>query len=120
MEHRRARVVLGFVVAALWLPAIGLFMDWYSGVWARASTLLSVPLTVFVAVPIYLVVRKRISFLICAFAGVGIGALGALPWALDGNTRAAMNLAPILMVVGFISSILFWLIAVWKNGPRTT
>jgi hypothetical protein len=121
MNVQRLRVVLGFVVAALWLPSLSLLIeDWYSAWWVGMVLAWTGPLTIFVAVPLYLLVRKRISFRLCAGAGLCVGLLGAVPWVLENNPKAALNFAPVMMAVGLVSSILFWIIAVWKNAPRAT
>ena len=112
-----ARIVLAFIAAALWLPAL---------VYLRAQTpaemfgarfplLLTVPLTIFVAVPAFLAMRARVSLVLCAAMGMAIGALGALLFLLTTHWEAAVNWAPAFFGCGLVSSLLFWVIGVWRN-----
>jgi len=111
------RLILGFFTAALWLPLLAYILDstYYGEFWAFAIAFYTVPLTIFVALPAYFLVRKRISFLLCVGMGCVIGVIGAFIFFLVTNPLAAMNWAPGLISAGIMSSIVFWVIAIWKN-----
>lgn len=112
------RVVLGFVVAALWLPAVLYFTDRTYGQFLFVmSAIFTVPLVLFVAVPLYYVWRRRITFGRCLASGFVIGALGALAFLAMTNPQAAFNWSPGLISAGAVTSIIFWAIAVWKRDP---
>ena len=76
---------------------------------------LTVPLTLFVAVPTYWFFREHVGLLACMIVGVGIGAIGCLLFWAATNTLAALNWAPLLLGAGLVSSVLFWFVALWRN-----
>jgi hypothetical protein len=110
------RLVLGFVVAALWLPAYAYVLSRSlveSG--AVLVAMFTVPLTLFVAAPLYWALRERVGFLACICAGLCVGAIGCLLFWLSTNTLAALNWSPLLLAAGLVSSFLFWVVALWGN-----
>jgi hypothetical protein len=117
------RIVLGFIAAALWLPVLELVAGEISGgygrFWFGMTAMFTVPLTVLVAVPLFYVWRRRITFWRCVFAGLVIGIIGAGLFLLTTNPLAALNWSPLLIVVGVLSSLVFWAIAVWRNPTLT-
>lgn len=114
---RILRVVFGFLVAALWLPVVTYLRAPTPGeeFFARAPLVLTVPLTLFVAVPVFLVLKQRASFLVCVLAGAVVGAVGAILFLLVTNWEAGINWAAALVGCGVISSVLFWLVAIWRS-----
>lgn len=119
-KHRR--VILGFAVAALWLPLLG-FLLGKSGEgiwWFNISLLVTGPLTILLAVPAYILLRRRAGLFVCTFGGLAIGALGAIALSLVTHPLAAGNTAPLFVVSGAISGIVFWLVALWRPGNVTT
>jgi hypothetical protein len=111
------RVVLGFAVAALWLPVVLYFTAGdYHAFWFVMTASFTVPLTLFVAVPVYYFWRRRITFFRCLSAGFVIGTLGALVFLAMTNPQAALNWSPGLIGSGILTSIMFWVIAIWNNG----
>jgi putative effector of murein hydrolase len=111
------RVVLGFAVAALWLPVLLYFTAGdYGAFWLFMTASFTVPLTLFVAVPLYYFWRRRITFWRCILAGFAIGAIGALAFLAMTHPEAALNWSPGLIGSGVVTSLVFWFIAVWKNG----
>jgi len=116
-----ARIVLGFIAAALWLPGLLYILasspaEEFA---ARPPLLFTVPLTVFFAVPAFLFLKKRPSFLLCVSAGAAIGGIGALLFLLTTHLEAALNWAPALIGCGLVSSVLFWLVAIWRNRDNS-
>ena len=111
------RIVVAFTVAALWFPSLSYFMSGeYGPFWFFMIALYTAPLTLLVAVPLHYFNRKRITFLFCVLVGLGIGLLGVLSfWAMS-NQLAAQNWAPLLIGTGIVSSVLFWVIGIWRNG----
>ena len=114
---RMLRVVLGFLVAALWLPVFTYLQaptpaDEF---FARAPLVLTVPLTLFVAVPMFLMLKQHASFLVCVLSGAVVGAIGALLFMLVTHWEAGINWAPALVGCGVISSVLFWVVAIWRS-----
>ena len=111
------RLVLGFVVAALWLPVLLYFTAGdYGQFWFAMTAAFTAPLTLFIAAPLYYVWRRRITFLRCLAAGLVVGALGALAFLAMTNAQAAINWSPGLIGAGVVTSIIFWAIAVWNNS----
>jgi len=117
------RIVLGFAAAAMWLPLLqlmaGELADGYGLFWFGMTAMFMVPLTVLVAVPLFYVWRRRITFWRCVFAGLVIGIVGAVIFLLTTNPLAALNWSPLLILVGVLSSLVFWVVAVWRNPALT-
>ncbi len=115
-KHRR--VILGFAIAALWLPLLGALLGkngegtW----WFNMSLLATGALTILLAAPAYILLRRRAGFLICTFGGLAIGALGAIALSLVTNPMAARNAAPLFVASDAVSGIVFWLVALWRPG----
>jgi molybdate transport system substrate-binding protein len=112
------RVVLGFVAAALGVPALVAVTSPPNGLfWFAMISLFTVPLTVFAGMPLFvwLARRRRVTFWWCMLAGLVIGAAGVLLFMLVTNVLAARNWAPLLIVTGLLCSFVFWLAGVWKN-----
>ena len=110
------RLVFGFAVAALWLPVLLYFTAGdYSQFWFVMTATFTVPLTLFVAVPLYYFWRRRITLWRCVLAGVVIGILGALAFLAVTHAQAALNWSPALIGSGLVTSIIFWLVAIWNN-----
>lgn len=111
------RIVVAFTAAALWFPSLSYFLSGeYGPFWFLMIALYTVPLTLLVAAPLYYFNRKRITFLFCVLAGLGIGLLGALSFWSMTNRLAAQNWAPLLIGTGLVSSVLFWVIGIWRNS----
>ena len=110
------RIVLGFAVAALWLPVLLYFSAGdYGEFWFVMTAAFTVPLTLLVALPLYYFWRRRITFWRCLSAGCVIGILGTLAFLAMTNPQAAINWSPGLVGSGIVTSIIFWAIAVWNN-----
>jgi len=111
------RLILGFTAAALWLPVLLYFAAGdYAEFWFAMTALFTVPLTVFVALPLYYFCRGRITFGRCLLAGFGIGVLGAVAFLVTTHPQAALNWSPGLIGAGVLSSIIFWAVAIWQNA----
>ena len=114
------RIVVGFLAAALWLPLLSLATSGpYGGFWFGMTAIFTVPLTLLVAVPLFYLWRRRITFWRCLLAGLAIGIIGAALFLLVTNPLAARNWSPLLAVAGVLSSLVFWAIAVWRNPALT-
>jgi hypothetical protein len=114
------RLILGFAAAALWLPILSYATSGiYGGFWFGMIAFYTIPLTVLVATPLYYFNRKRVTFWLCVIAGVAVGVLGALLFLVMTNPLAALNWSPLLIGSGLLSSIVFWVVGVWKNGNLT-
>jgi hypothetical protein len=115
------RLILAFIVAAFWAPLLStLTSESYFRVQAFILVaLFTVPLTLFVAVPLYCVVRKKIALRLCTLFGIGIGSIGALLFLLMTNLEAFLKFAPLHILTGLISSLLFWLVGIWRNQNLT-
>jgi len=110
------RIVFGFAVAALWLPivayATGGVYGWF---WSSMTGIFTIPLTIVLAVPVFYVWRRRITFWRCLTAGLAVGLVGALLFLLMTNPLAALHSLPAFVLAGTFSSTLFWVVAVWNN-----
>jgi hypothetical protein len=117
------RIILGFVAAALWLPLLellaGAVTGGYGRFWFFMTAIFTVPLTILLAVPLFCLWRRRITFWRCVFAGLAIGIVGAVIFLVTTNPLAALNSSPLLIVAGVLSSLVFWVIAVWRNAALT-
>ena len=91
----------------------------YGQFWSGMIALYTIPLTIFVAAPLYYFNRKRVTFWLCVIAGVAIGVVGSLLFLVTTNPLAALNWSPLLIGSGLLSSIVFWVVGVWKNGNLT-
>jgi hypothetical protein len=110
------RIVVGFLAAALWLPLFSLATSGpYGGFWFGMTAMFTVPLTLLVAVPLFYLWRRRITFWRCLLAGLAIGIIGAALFLLLTNPLAARNWSPLLIGAGVLSSLVFWAIAIWRN-----
>jgi molybdate transport system substrate-binding protein len=112
------RVVLGFVAAALGVPAlVALTSPPYGLFWLAMISFFTVPLTLFAGMPlfVYLARRRRVTLWWCMLAGLVVGLAGVLVFMLMTNALAARNWAPLLIVTGLLCSLVFWLVGVWKN-----
>jgi hypothetical protein len=114
------RLVLGLLVAALWFPLLAweraLDHGWVAFMLVGMFTL---PVTLLMAAPLVYLLRRRLSFTLCCTFGIALGGLLALADVLTGNWVAARGDALMGIPVGLISSILFWLIGVWRNRALT-
>lgn len=111
------RLILGFFVAALWLPMIAAVASpSLTESLAILVAMFTIPLTLFVGAPLYWLFRRRVGFWWCAVAGISIGILGVFLFWLVTNALAARNWAPVLIAVGLISSLLFWVVGIWRNN----
>lgn len=117
------RIVLGFIAAAMWLPLLQLIAGEVAGgygrFWFGMTAMFMVPLTVLFAVPLFYLWRRRITFWRCVFAGLATGIVGAVIFLLTTNPLAALNWSPLLIVVGVLSSLVLWVVAVLKNRALT-
>ena len=114
------RLVLGLLAAALWFPLLA---------WQRAQEngwvsfmivgMFTLPVTLLIAAPLVCFLRRRLSFPLCCAFGIVLGGLLALPDVLLGNWVVARGDALMVIPVRLISSIVFWLIGVWRNRALT-
>jgi len=112
------RVVLGFVAAALGVPALIGVTSLPDGLWFAAMiSMFTVPLTLFAGVPLFVLLarRRRVTFWWCLLAGFVVGVVGVLLLMLTSNVIAARNWAPILIIIGLLCSMVFWVVAVRRN-----
>ena len=88
------RLILGFIVAALWLPALAyLTSRSFVGSLAGLIALFTVPLTL-CAVPLYVLLRRRVTFWWCALAGLSGGVAGCLvDWLVTNTLSFSRNSA---------------------------
>jgi hypothetical protein len=119
-RHASFRLIAGLLVAALWLPLLLYFTSGgYGPFWLFMTGFYTVPLTLLVAAPLVFLFRHRISLALCLVVGLAIGFLGSLTFLATTNYLAALHWAPLLIVSGLVSSFLFWLVAVFRNGDLT-
>jgi hypothetical protein len=111
------RIGIGLLAAALWLPLLAYATgERFAFFWFGMIAMFTIPLTLFVALPLVLLLRRHLSFVRCIAAGFGIGLLAvALEWSLS-HWQAALNLGPLLIGAGVLSSLVFWLVGVWRNS----
>lgn len=84
------------------------------------TALFTIPLTLFIAVPLYFFVRSQITLWRCILFGATIGLIGALvDYYWTGNFLAAINMAPVMIGFGVASSAVFWIVGIWKNNNLT-
>ena len=115
------RLILGFAAAALWLPVLMYVIAGGHGeFWFVMIASFTVPLTLFVAAPLYYFSRRRVTFWACVMVGLAIGAVGSLTFLLAINPYTARTWAPSLLLAGIISSVIFWIVAIWKNRNLTS
>ena len=114
---RASRIVLGFAVAALWLPAVIYLRaeDSTEQFFARVPLLVTTTFTLFVAVPAYLLLRQKATLAACLAAGFLIGALGLALFTLTTHWQAGVGWAPAFLTVGPISAAAFWVVGLWGN-----
>ena len=115
------RIIGGLVVAALWLP---LLLYIVSKSWEKQFSLLivgfyTVPLTLLIAGPFVYFLRRKLTLARCLITGALLGTLGALTFWSPYSLTAMFNWGPLLVVVGIISSFLFWVVGVWGNRDLT-
>lgn len=77
------RILIGFLVAALWLPLLGLLGFSWEGTF---------------------------------FAGAVAGAVGALTFGGLSNSLSGWGTLPGFALVGVVSALIFWVIAIRKNS----
>ena len=111
------RVILGLIVAALWLPVL-LYV--FSRGWEKTFSffivaLYTVTVTVLIATPLVYFLRRKLTLGRCLATGFVLGTLGALTFWSPYSPKAMFNWGPLLMAVGVISSLLFWVTGVWGN-----
>ena len=115
-----ARLIVGFVVAALWLPALTFALSeaYWNMFWAGAVGAFTVPLTLLVALPLFLILRRRywLRFWHYAIFGLSVGVVGAAVFWLTTNGLAALNWLPVFLIAGLVSSVVFWVVGVWRNN----
>lgn len=111
------RVILGLIVAALWLPVLlyVLSRGWEKTFSFLIVTLYTVPVTVLIATPLVYFLRRKLTLGRCLTAGFVLGTLGALTFWSPYSPKAMFNWGPLLMAVGVVSSLLFWVTGVWRN-----
>jgi hypothetical protein len=83
--------------------------------WFVMTAAFTVPLTLFIAAPLYYFWHRRVTFVRCLLAGFVIGVVGALGFLAITNREAALSWFPGLVGAGIVSSIIFWVIAIWNN-----
>jgi fluoride ion exporter CrcB/FEX len=79
----------------------------------------TVPLTLLLAGPLVYVFRKRLTLARCVTVGFILGMLGSFTFWSPYSLAAFFNWGPLLIVVGVISSLLFWVVGVWGNRDLT-
>lgn len=112
------RLILGLIFAALWLPTLAFFTSGiYGRFWFSMTAAFTVALTVFVAVPLYWVLRKKANLLVCAIAGVLVGLVGSVVFSLTANFSGLvfLNWSPAMIVAGLMSGMIFWFVGLWRN-----
>jgi len=115
------RLIGGLIVAALWLPVL-LYV--ISRGWEKTFSFLivayyTVPLTLLVATPLMYFMRKHLTLGRCLLVGFLLGALGALTFWSPYSLKAMWNWGPLLVAAGVMSSLLFWIVGVWRNSDLT-
>jgi hypothetical protein len=114
------RLGCGLLVAALWLPVVLYFT---SGPYAKfgffITAFYTVPLTLFVAAPLVYLLRYCLSLALCLASGLAIGVAGTLMVLATTNRLFAWNASLVLMLCGLVSSLIFWVVGVWRNGGLT-
>lgn len=114
------RILIGFLVAALWLPLLGLLgFSWEGTFFAGAAALFTVPLTFGFALPIHLLfqyVKVLPSWWACMTIGAVAGAVGALTFGGLSNSLSGWVTLPGFALVGVVSALIFWVIAIRKNS----
>jgi hypothetical protein len=115
------RLILAFISAAFFVPTITLFTsDGYFRLQGFALiAIFTVPLTVIGAAPLYVVFRKSITIWLCMVAGFSLGLVGSLIFLLMTNPKAYLNWLPAFLFAGWSSSVVFWLVGIWRNRNLT-
>jgi hypothetical protein len=115
------RVVAGLIAAALWLPlAASLLAPGGERVPAFAlPALYTVPLTAVIAAPLVYFFRRNLSFIRCCIVGLGIGTVGALTFWSPYSNAALLSWGPTLVAAGLLSSVVFWVVGIWRNRGLT-
>jgi hypothetical protein len=119
-----ARLVAGFIAAAVWLPLVFLFERremWQFGF--LMVLFFTVPLTL-LAIPFVYLLRRHLSLLVCAACGALFGLVGAVALLAGTNPFAAPHWLIVrevasTMGLGFVSGLLFWAIGIWHNSGLT-
>jgi hypothetical protein len=115
------RLIGGLLVAALWLPSLLYFVSrgWEKEFSSFIVAYYTVPLTLVVAGPLVYILRKKLTLARCLTVDLLLGVLGALTFWSPYSLKAMLNWGPLLMVVGVVSSFLFWVVGVWRNRDLT-
>lgn len=115
-----SRIILGFIVAAFWLPLLLSFSE-YGEFWFRMVLLFTAPIIIIFGVPLFILFysKRNISFMLCAISGIALGLVGCVLFLLLSNTLTAYNVAPLFTLSGLLSGIIFWFVGVWKNDTLT-
>lgn len=112
-----ARVVAAFVIVPLLYPLSILLVSgeegWAGAIWAASFT---IPITVVIGIPLFFIFRKKAWWRWWQFAlgGVLAGLVASLPPLLN-SWEAAALFAFYFVPFGLAHSVVFWLIAVWRN-----
>ncbi len=115
-----SRLVAGFIAGALWMPAFAYFADReYGMVMTVMIAIFTVPLTLFVAAPLYYLFRNKIGLWTCMAFGVVIGLIGAGIFGATTHYEAFVRWAPLLVGAGWLSSMIFWFVGIWRNPNLT-
>ena len=112
------RISLGFLAAASWLPLLLYFTsDEFGDFWSVMVAYFTVPLTVFIAVPLFIVFSRRsnVGAAACLIFGFAVGLVGVLLFWLMTNQQAMLRWAVALVLSGVLSGFVFWIAGVWKN-----
>jgi hypothetical protein len=116
------RVILAFVVIPLLYPLSGLVSGDQQGIagaiWIASFT---IPATVVIGIPLFVLFRRRAWFQWWHFlvGGLVIGLACALPFLFRGWEIAAL-FAPYFAVFGLLHGAAFWLLAIWRNTGLTS
>ena len=114
------RIFVGFLVAALWLPLIGLLSGSYEGqFFAGTAAVFTVPLTIGFALPIYgffYYSKVAPAWWVCMAIGACIGCVGAIALGTMSNKLAGWNAVPGFILIGVVSAVIFWAIGIRKNA----
>ena len=114
------RVTSGLIAAALWLPilnsAVAHAEDQKPAFLVIA--IYTVPLTLFIAAPLVFLLRRKLTLGRCLLTGALLGIVGALTFWSPYSVKSSLWGAP-LVLAGLLSSLLFWVIGVWRNRNLT-
>jgi hypothetical protein len=116
------RVIVAFIVVALAYPLSVLVIGGEGGLsGALLVASFTVPATLVIGVPLFLLFRHRAWFKWWHFLAGGfvVGLACSLPFLVQGWEATAL-FAPYFIVFGLLHGVAFWLLAVWRNIGLTS